>query len=289
MHPEPAQGLRQLLQQPGAVVAAGAHDALTARLVEAAGYPLIFCTGAGIANAHLGLPDVGLLTATETRWAVERMAAVVSLPLLADIDTGYGNPINVRRTVQDLERIGVAGVQIEDQVTPKRCGHFSGKEVISKEEMVQKIRAIVETRTRGLVIVARTDACAVHGLDDAIDRARAYVAAGADATFIESPRSREELAIIGREMRGVPQVANMVDGGHTPILPLADLEAMGFKLVLYANVALRSAVLAMQQALAGLRADGDSRRIQHLLLPWEERQRVVGLPEIEAMEARYRP
>lgn len=283
-----AQALRAILAQPGVICCAGCYDALSAKLVEEAGFPLIYTSGAGIANAHLGMADVGLLTATENRWIVERIVAAVRLPVIVDIDTGYGNPINVRRTIQDMERIGIAGVQIEDQVMPKKCGHFAGKEVISKEEMVQKIRAVVDSREEGMVIIARTDARAVHDLDDAIDRAKAYVEAGADATFIEAPRSLEEMARIGREMRGVPQVANMVDGGKTPILPLAELDALGFKLVTYANVALRSAVLAMQRALAQLQADGDSRNLQDVLLPWEERQRIVGLPYFESLERKYR-
>jgi 2-methylisocitrate lyase-like PEP mutase family enzyme len=282
-----AQRLRALLAEPGLLVVPGAFDALAARLIEAAGFRAVYATGAGIANAYLGWADVGLTTMTEVRDAVWHIVDATSLPVIADIDTGFGNAVNVTRTVRAFERIGVAAVQLEDQVFPKRCGHFAGKAVVSPAEMVGKLRAACDARQQDLVIIARTDARAVEGLEAAIARARAYREAGADVLFVEAPRSREELAAIAAALGDAPLLVNLVEGGQTPLLPAAELAAMGYKLALYPNTALRAAVQGMQRALGHLAAHGSSLGAEHLLIDWETRQRLVRLPEIEALERRY--
>src|SRR2546427_3233237 len=219
------QRLRALLNAPGLIIAPGAYDGLSARLVEQAGFDVVYMTGSGAANSLLGEPDLGLTTMTEMANQAVRICAATSLPVIADADTGYGGPLNVRRTVQEYERAGVAGLHIEDQVFPKRCGHFEGKQVIPVEEMVGKIRAALDARTDpNLVIIARSDAAAVEGLDAALARGHAYEDAGADALFIEAPRALDELRAIGRSFH-VPLVANMVEGGATPLQPAAELEA----------------------------------------------------------------
>src|SRR5579871_1861342 len=227
--------LRVLLAQPDLLVAPGAYDALSARLIAQAGFPAVYMTGFGTAASVLGQPDVGLLTMSEMVARAAALAAVVGgLPLIADADTGYGNPINVRRTVREYERAGVAAIHIEDQVWPKKCGHMEGKQVIPSDEMVQKIRAAVDARQDpDFVIIARTDANAVYGLEDALQRGRAYRDAGADVIFIEAPRSLEELQAIARTFEGVPLLYNWAESGKTPLLPLGDIHALGFKLVIF--------------------------------------------------------
>jgi methylisocitrate lyase len=279
--------LRALLARPGLLVLPGAADALSARLVEEAGFPAVYATGAGIANELLGLPDLGLATMTEILEQVRRMVAAVDVPLVADVDTGYGNPLNTMRTVHEFERAGVAGLQIEDQVSPKRCGHFAGKEVIPREEMVLKLKAAAHARQDpDLVLIARTDAIAVTGFEDAIDRANAYVEAGADVIFVEAPTTHEQMAELSRRIP-VPLVANMTEGGKTPILPSAELEALGFKLALYPNMLLRAALRAGAEALATLRQEGTSLGILDRLLTWQDRQALVRLPEYESLEQRF--
>ena len=210
--------LRRLLKGDDLIIAPGAYDALTARLVVDAGFAVVYATGAGIANSQLGLADVGLLTMTEMLEQTRKIVGAVAAPVIADIDTGYGNAVNLYRTVQEFIRAGVAAVQIEDQVIPKKCGHFAGKQLISFEESVLKLKAAVEARgDSNLVIIARTDAIAVDGFAEAMRRARAYHEVGADALFVEAPRSRQELMEIGRNLPGI-KIANMVEGGHTPIV-----------------------------------------------------------------------
>lgn len=269
--------LRELLERPGLIIAPGAYDALSARLIEQAGFEVAYMTGSGAANSLLGQPDLGLTTMTEMANQAARICAATELPVVADADTGYGGPLNVRRTVQEYERAGVAALHIEDQTFPKRCGHFVGKSVIPVEEMVAKIRAALAARTDpDLVIIARSDAAAVEGVEAALQRGRAYEKAGADVLFIEAPRSPEELRRIGRSFR-VPLVANMVEGGATPILPAAELEAMGYKLVLYAGALLRTAALAIQGTLRHLRSTGSTLGIEDHLAAFEERSRITDL------------
>ncbi|MDQ4059918.1 MAG: isocitrate lyase/PEP mutase family protein [Pseudomonadota bacterium] len=275
-------GLRQALTVPGA------PNALFARVIEDLGYEIVYVTGAGIANMHLGAPDIGLTTLTEVASTVSAIADAVSIPIIVDGDTGFGNPVNVVRTVKLLERAGAAGLQIEDQVFPKKCGHFAGKAVIPAEEMVQKIKAAVDARRDGdLQIIARTDARAIHGLSEAIDRASAFIEAGADATFVEAPVSLDELARIPRAL-GAPQVANIVFGGKTPDPGRAKLAELGFSLVLYANAALQAALQAAYEVLGSLKEKGELHGVADRLASFEERQRSVAKDSWDELERRYR-
>ena len=282
------QRLKALLARRAAVTVPGAANALFARVVEEVGFEAVYVTGAGIANMLLGAPDVGLTTMTEVHDTVAAIAEAVSVPILVDADTGYGNAVNVTRTVRALERAGAAGIQIEDQVFPKKCGHFAGKDVIAREEMVQKIKAAVDTRhDQSLQIIARTDAYAVEGLERALDRARAYVAAGADATFVEAPTTLEELARIPKAL-DVPQVANIVFGGRTPDPGRDKLAELGFSIVLYANAALQAALKASYDVLSALKTEGSLQSVADRLASFEERQRSVAKDVWDAREARYR-
>jgi 2-methylisocitrate lyase-like PEP mutase family enzyme len=285
----PGRKLRQLLSQPGTYVVPGAPNALTARLAEEVGFQAVLFTGAGYANLEFGVPDLGLTTMTEVVQQVGRLSEAVGVPVLADADTGYGNPLNVRRTVRELERAGAAAIILEDQISPKRCGHFDNKEVIPLEEMIAKVRAAIDARRDpDTVIIARTDSRAVYGIADAIRRAQAFVEARVDATFVEAPVSVEELAQIPSSI-AAPQMANMVEGGKTPLLSAAQLGRMGFKLIIFANAALRASIKAMQDVLATLARDGTTEGALNRMVSWEERQRVVGLPQYMALEARYTP
>jgi 2-methylisocitrate lyase-like PEP mutase family enzyme len=273
--------------QGEALVLPGAYDALSARLVEAAGFEAVYVTGAGFANASLGVPDIGLVTVSELRDHVARVADVVQIPLVVDADTGFGNAINMARTVRQLERAGASALQIEDQVFPKKCGHFAGKAVVPAQEMVQKIHAAVDARvSEDLYIIARTDARALVSLDEAIDRAGMFQEAGADALFVEAPVSVDELRIIGESL-DLPLVANMVEGGKTPLLTSAELGALGFSMVLFANAALRAAQRAVTEVLAELRATGSTNAVLDRMATWEERQGAVGKPHFDALEQKY--
>lgn len=282
----PGAALRRLLDDPRLTLAPGAADAMTARLIEEAGFGLVYVTGAGIANAQFGVPDIGLVGLEDVLRVVRAMAAVVGVPLLVDADTGFGGAMNVARTVRELERAGAAGVQLEDQVMPKRCGHFEGKEVVTADEMVAKLGAARLARVDpAFVIVARTDARQTDGLDVALDRARAFAAAGADAIFVEALESEDELARVRAAVPGVPLVVNLVHGGKTPVLAAATLQRLGFSLALYANLQLSAAIFAVQQALDHLRRTGSSLGLEHRLATFAERQRVVGLAEAADIEA----
>ena len=279
--------LRQAISERRALLVPGAVNALTARVIEDLGFEAIYLTGAGLANTELGVPDIGLVTLTELARTVEAIAATTTLPLIVDADTGFGNAINVTHTVRVLERAGASAIQLEDQSFPKRCGHFAGKELIRPAEMVGKVKAAVDTRhSSDCLIIARTDARAVEGLEAAIARAQSYAEAGADATFVEAPESGAELVEIPRRL-GVPQVANMVVGGKTPIATQGELAAMGFGLVLYANAALQASVLAMQEVLGVLHRDGSLAAVSSRLASFSERQRLVGKPEWDALETRF--
>lgn len=286
--PTPARRLRALLAGDGdPLVLPGAADALTARLAERAGFDAVYVTGAGIANVVLGAPDVGLTTLSEVVRQVEHIADAVEVPLLVDMDTGFGNAINARRAVRDLERAGAAGIQVEDQTFPKRCGHFAGKEIVPLPAMLAKLRAVLDARRDAdTVVVARTDAIAVDGFEAAIERALAFVETGADVVFVEAPRTREELAALPGRIHA-PLLANMVEGGKTPLATAAELGAMGYRAVLFANAAMRVAARAAGEALAELRRTGDAAPLIDRMLSWEDRQALVGLPEIEALERRY--
>jgi 2-methylisocitrate lyase-like PEP mutase family enzyme len=280
--------LKQIVARRAAVQAPGAANALFARLIEELGFEVVYVTGAGIANMHVGAPDIGLTTLTEIANVVATITDAVALPLVVDADTGFGNAVNVVRTVRVLERAGAAGLQIEDQVFPKKCGHFAGKAVIGVDEMVQKVKAAVDARRdHDLQIIARSDARAVEGLDRAIARAQAYIEAGADVAFVEAPSDLAELARIPREI-AAPQVANIVFGGKTPDPGRIELAKFGFSLVLYANAALQAAVKAVGDVLATLKQEGSLAGVADRMTSFEERQRVVQKPAWDALESKFR-
>jgi 2-methylisocitrate lyase-like PEP mutase family enzyme len=285
---KPSTRLKTILAARSAAILPGTPNALFARLIAQHGFEAIYVTGAGIANMSYGFPDIGLVTLAELCDHVAAIADAVESPILVDADTGFGNPLNVMRTVRLLERAGAGGIQLEDQVFPKKCGHFAGKQVIPRAEMVQKIKAACDARHAGdLQIVARTDARAIEGIDAAIERAQAYVEAGADATFVEAPLGMDELARVAREL-AVPQIANMVFGGLTPPASRDELSALGFGGVLYANAALQAALLAVDDVMAALRRDGSLAQVADRLAGFERRQHAVDKPHYDALEQRYR-
>jgi 2-methylisocitrate lyase-like PEP mutase family enzyme len=280
--------LRELLVGEELLLAPGGADALTARLIEESGYQVCYFTGAGFANTQFALPDVGLVTLTEVVEQIRRVTGACQVPVIADADTGYGNALNVIRTVREFERAGAAGLQLEDQVTPKRCGHFDGKAVVPTVEMVRKIEAAVAAREDpDFVIVARTDAIAVEGFDSAIARAKAYAAAGADVLFVEAPRDVGQLARIPREVPDRPHLVNLAPGGHTPPLSARELAHLGYRIAIYPNLALQAAVRAVKDVLIALRASGELTTVSGRLAGWGERQALVGLAEVEVIERRY--
>jgi 2-methylisocitrate lyase-like PEP mutase family enzyme len=279
---------QKLLQEPGSFILPGAYDAMSAKLIEEIGFKAIYATGAGISNAQLGWADVGLTSLKEVVDIVARMADVTNVPIVVDGDTGFGNAINVIRTVREFERAGVAAIQMEDQVSPKKCGHFNGKDVISKEEMVGKIKAALDARKdENLAIMARTDAIAVNGVEDAIDRAFAYYEAGADIIFVEAPNTIEELRKITSSLKGIPQVINLVEGGKTPLISLKEAEEIGFKIMLCANTALRSAIKGITESLRILKEEGSQENLLPLICTWEERQSLFKLNQIKEWEKNY--
>ena len=281
------QRLREILSKREAVLLPGASNALTARIIEDLGFMAIYVTGAGVTNSFLGVPDIGLISMTELANHVSAIRDVVTLPLIVDADTGFGNPLNVARTIRVLERSGANAIQFEDQEFPKRCGHFSGKSVITSTDMVQKIRAAVDARIDpDLVIVARTDAIATHGFDDAMERAAAYIEAGADMTFVEAPRTTEQINEIPRRLKA-PQFINIVAGGVTPMIALEELKSMGYSMILYANAALQASVVGMQKVLKHLKAHGSLDGVTAELASFEERQRLVEKPHYDALEKKY--
>jgi carboxyvinyl-carboxyphosphonate phosphorylmutase len=281
--------LRELLAGPELVVAPGAYDALSARLIAQAGFPVVYMTGFGTAASVLGQPDVGLLTMSEMVSRAAALAAVVGdLPLIADADTGYGNPINVRRTIREYERAGVAGLHVEDQVWPKKCGHMEGKQVIPKDEMVEKIHAAVDARQDpDFVIIARTDANAVYGLEDAIQRGLAYREAGADVIFIEAPRTVAELSTIAQAFPGVPLLFNWAESGKTPALSLDEIRLLGYKLVIFPVSMLFAATHAMLGLLEVFKQGQTSTPFATHMVSFAQFTDYIGLPEIQALERRY--
>lgn len=283
--------LRARLTSDAPLVLPGASDALGARLIEQAGFDAVYATGAGIANAQFGLPDIGLVSLGEIVEQVERIVDATDLPVVVDADTGHGGPLSVMRTVHLLERAGAAAVQLEDQQMPKRCGHFDGHELVDTDEMVAKIHAARQARCSAgddaTVIVARTDARGVHGLDDALRRGHAYLDAGADVLFVEAPRTVDELARIGAEFSGTPLVANIVEGGKTVPLPVSELGALGFRVVLHANFLLRAMALAGRRALAHLAEHGETDGYAAEILPWAERQQLVNLPAFTDLDRAF--
>jgi 2-methylisocitrate lyase-like PEP mutase family enzyme len=279
--------MRQALVAGAGHMMPGAGNALAARFIEAAGHKMMLVSGAAVANNYLGVPDLGLVSVTELAEHVAAIRDVVNIPILADGDTGFGNAINARRTVQLLERAGANAIMLEDQTYPKRCGHFEGKDIISTQEMVSKLKAAVDARKDpDLMILARTDARAVEGFEAALDRARAYQEAGADFLFIEAPLTREELLAIPTAVPGI-HLCNMVIGGKTPLLPREELAQAGYAVVCYANAALQASMLAMQQAMQYLAENGSIKGFESKLMMFAERQDVLGANHFKELEKRY--
>ena len=286
--PGGAARLRALLDSGQTIVAPGAFDPLAARLVEEAGFPAVYMTGFGTSAALLGRPDVGLLTMTEMAGNAGRIAACVDIPVIADADTGYGNPLNVIRTVGAYEAAGVAGIHIEDQVAPKKCGHMEGKLVIAPQEMAEKIRAAVEARAQPeFVIIARTDARAVEGLERALERGRLYREAGADVLFIEAVLSEQEAEEAARAFPGVPLLFNWAEGGKTPPISLGRLTELGYRIVIFPISTLLAATAAMRGILREIAQAGTPAAAMGELPSFGEFTDFIGLPEVREIERRY--
>jgi 2-methylisocitrate lyase-like PEP mutase family enzyme len=280
--------LRTLLESGQTIVAPGAFDPLAARLVEEAGFPAVYMTGFGTSAALIGRPDVGLLTMTEMAGNAARIAACVDIPVIADADTGYGNPLNVIRTVGAYEAAGVAGIHIEDQVAPKKCGHMEGKLVIPAEEMAAKVRAAAEARAQPeFVIIARTDARAVEGLERAIERGRLYRDAGADVLFIEAVTADREAEEVARAFPGVPLLFNWAEGGKTPPLSLARLRELGYRIVIFPISTLLAATAAMRRILHEIAEAGTPAAVLRELPTFGEFNDFIGLPQVREAELRY--
>jgi 2-methylisocitrate lyase-like PEP mutase family enzyme len=272
----------------GTLVLPGATDAMGVRLIERVGFSAAYATGAGLANAQYGLPDIGLISLGEVAEHVCRLAAATRLPLVVDADTGFGGPVMAMRAARLLERAGAAAIQLEDQEMPKRCGHFDAHTLIPAEHMQAKLVAVRQAlEDDATVVIARTDARSVHGIDEAIRRARLYVEAGADVIFVEAPRSVDELRKVGKELAGTPLVVNVVEGGKTPELPLETYRELGFGIVLFANFLMRCMMRAGQEGLAHLREHGETESWVDRMAGWEERQALFNLPAFQAAEAHY--
>jgi len=283
----PAQKLREVLVTPGLEVVPGCFDALSAKLVADAGFKVTFMSGFAVSAARLGLPDTGLISFAEMLDSLRNcVSGAANMPLIGDGDTGYGNALNVQRTVVEYARAGAAAVMIEDQVSPKKCGHTRGKQVIGREEARMKIRAAVDARRDAdILILARTDARAVHDFDEALDRCRDFETEGADIIFLEAPENELEMRRFCETMRK-PCMANMVPGGKTPILPPLELQNIGYKLALYPVALMSAAIAAMQAALAALRPESKKAFPPSIL--FAEMQQVVGFPDYWERETRYK-
>jgi 2-methylisocitrate lyase-like PEP mutase family enzyme len=282
----PRQKLRALLAKPGYAIVPGAHDTLTAKLVELAGFDAVYLTGGGYSRAS-GYPDVGLLTMTEVVLYISRTADAVEIPVISDMDAGYGNSLNVIRAVREYEKAGVAAFHLEDQVSPKKCGHYEGKQLVNRAEMVGKIKAAVDTRRDAdMVIIARSDARASEGLQAAIDRVNAYLEAGADVGFVEAPQSAAELAAAAKQLIK-PALANIFEGGKTPPLPARELEAMGYRVGIYPSQTHRAAIAAAKRVLAVLKRDGDTAAIESELATFNDREEAVNSRHWRELETRY--
>jgi carboxyvinyl-carboxyphosphonate phosphorylmutase len=276
------------LFQPGKIIVApGAHDALTAKIIGRLGFDAVYMTGYGQAASHLACPDVGLISYSEMLARADAFVEAAGAPVIADADTGFGNAVNVTRTVRGYEKAGVAVIQLEDQLMPKKCGHMSGRQVISKDEMVGKIKAALDARTDpDFMIMARTDARTVHGIDEALERGVAYQEAGADIIFIESPESEEEMVKINRRISAFT-LANMVEGGRTPLLPNDRLAALGYNLVIYPTASTYATTKAMLDLMEGLKKTGTTAGMLDRMIPFTQFNELIGLPRIREMEAKY--
>ena len=282
----PREKLRSLLSKPGYLIVPGAYDTLTARLVQLAGFDAVYLTGGGYSRAS-GYPDIGLLTMTEVVQWLARTVEAVEVPVIADMDAGYGNALNVVRSVREYEKTGVAAFHLEDQVSPKKCGHYEGKHVVTQAEMVGKIKAAVDTRRdAAMVVIARSDARSIEGLQAAIDRVNAYLEAGADVGFVEAPQSAAELAAVAKSLRK-PALANIFEGGKTPALPARELEAMGFRIGIYPSQTHRAAIAAAKRVLAVLKRDGDTAAIEAELATFNDREEAVNTRHWREVEKKY--
>ena len=279
--------LRQLLREPGIIAAPGAYDCLTAKIIEREGFPAVYMTGSGTSVSHIGLPDLGMVTMTEMLTNAANIAATVEVPVIADADTGYGGILNVHRTVRQYERTGVAGIHIEDQEFPKRCGHLDDKKVVETDEMVTKIRAAVESRTDDdFVIIARTDAVAVTGMDDALARGEKYVEAGADVLFVEALRTLEQMERVTRTF-DVPLLFNFVEKGKSPMIPVPELERLGFKIVIFPNTAKGAVCKVVTEIMRDLKEKGTTEGHLDNIVSVVELFETVGLSEMLAFDARF--
>ncbi len=283
----PGERLRQILEQPGILTLPGVYDCISAKIAERVGFSAVFTSGFGISGSTLGRPDYGFLTATEMLYSVGRMTRAIDIPLVADIDTGYGNPLNVIRTVTDVVNAGAAGIILEDQEWPKKCGHFQGKRVIPMAEHVEKIKAAVHARgDSGLVIIGRTDARAPLGLDEAIKRGRAYFEAGADVVFVEAPESVEDLKAIAAAFPDAPLFANAIEGGKTPVLSAEELEELGFKIAVYPLSGLFSATKAMMNCFQELKDKGTTTGFTELV-NFQEFEEIIEVPKYREWEQQF--
>jgi 2-methylisocitrate lyase-like PEP mutase family enzyme len=282
-----SKNLRKLLEQDGLIQAPGAYDALTAKIVYSLGFPAVYMTGYGTSVSNLGLPDLGFLTMTEMVQNAGRMADAVGIPLISDADTGYGNPMNVVRTVREYEKAGVSAIHIEDQVWPKRCGHMAGKNVIPAEDMAAKIRAAVDARQNpDFIIIARTDALAVNGMDDAIDRAKLYQDAGADVLFVEAPQTPEQMAEVPQKLKDMPLLINMAP--LTPNLSAEELKDMGYKIALYPGACLAPAMSAVTAEIKKLKETGKQTDITEWFQSFTELNEWLEAPKYTEMEMKYK-
>jgi 2-methylisocitrate lyase-like PEP mutase family enzyme len=282
--------LRQRLQQPGLVVAPGVHDMVSLRIADAMGFEALYMTGFGTVASHLGLPDAGLATYTDMVGRVRQMASMARTPLIADGDTGYGGLLNVQHTVQGYEAAGAQAIQLEDQEVPKKCGHTPGRRVVPMADMVRKIEvAVASRRSRDFLIIARTDARGALGLDEALRRAEAYARAGADILFVESPENEDEMRRIGHTAGafGVPLLANMVDGGKTPLLSRQALEEIGYRIAIFPVTSLLAAAQAMKTVYSTLKERGSSQGIAHLLMRFDEMTQLMGFAQVHEFERRW--
>lgn len=281
------KNLRKLLEDNKILVAPGAHDALSAKIIEYVGFEAVYMTGYGQSASHLGQPDVGLLTMTEMLSRVNNISSAVDIPVICDGDTGFGNVINVIRTVKEYEKAGAAAIQLEDQVAPKKCGHMKGRQVVPAREMAAKIKAAVEARSdNDFLIIARTDARTIHGIDEAVSRGKLYEKAGADILFIESPETVEEMRVIASSFN-VPVLANMVEGGRTPLLSNDELEEIGYNLVIYPTASTYITAAAVLELMRELKTKGTTKHLMEKMVSFEDFNSLIGLDTIKKIEKQY--
>ena len=283
----PRQVLKHLLKRDKLLVAPGCFDGLSARLIEEAGFEAAYLSGGALARS-MGIPDIGLVTMSEVIERAVQVVSAVRIPVIADADTGYGNAVNLVRTVREFERAGVAAIHIEDQITPKRCGHLDGKDVVPLAEMEKKLAAALASRTDpDFCIIGRTDARGVNGFDDAIQRGRAFAKLGVDAVFVEAPQSEAELEEIPRALPNIPLLVNVFKGGKTPMLPVERLQQMGYRIAIYPSETQRAGIYAMRMALGLLKREGTTEAMDAALTTFKERDQIVGLDDWQKLERVY--